>query len=301
MTQLSKEDRAIIKYRRQNGHSVRSIASDFMCSVSTVHHWSKEGRGCDRKHRTVQKLLLDHDGGTRAAQLLKSKEVGGARFVANQLSQEGHTERVPSRQTVVRAAKKAAKASGDTLKYVRGRPKKALTPANKQQRVAFCRANSRRNWRHVMFTDRCKFHFRYPGQKVRAGRWVSASDSDDGGVVKPNHPQCYNVYGGITPFGATKLIPVTGTSGMKCVYLTKQGKQGRNITAAEYKVVVSEGLLPCGQGKFSIGYVPNWVLQQDGDPTHRAAKAADTLKNLFNSVPKRMDACVKNEGGRIKY
>jgi len=80
------------------------------------------------------------------------------------------------------------------------------------------------------------------------------------------------VYGGITAFGATKLIPVTGTTGVKSRYLTKAGNQSRNITAAEYKVVVSEGLLPGGAGKFGSGYVRDWVLQQDGDPTHNAAK-----------------------------
>lgn len=80
------------------------------------------------------------------------------------------------------------------------------------------------------------------------GRWVNKSEGDDLEVFKPNLPQCYIVYGGITRFRATKLIPETGTSGMKSVYKNKKGVQARNITCEEHICVVSEGSLPGGKG-----------------------------------------------------
>lgn len=80
------------------------------------------------------------------------------------------------------------------------------------------------------------------------GRWVNKSERDDMEVIKPNLPQCYIVYGGITRYRATKLIPETGTSGMKSVYQNKKGVQARIIACEEYVCVVSEGSLPGGKG-----------------------------------------------------
>jgi hypothetical protein len=172
---------------------------------------SEEGRGPVRKRRNVRTLIFEHATAVRAAQLLKSQAEGGSKYVARQLFKEGRVVRVPSRQTVTRAARKASKETGDPVGYVRGRPKKGLTQANKKARVAFCRANLKRSWRNVIFTDRCRFHFTFAGTQVMPGRWVSRSEKDEVGVFKPNRAQCYNVYGGITRYGATTLIPVTGT------------------------------------------------------------------------------------------
>lgn len=276
MGQLTAEQRATIAYLHKTGKSVAHIQREVGCARATVSRWvkaSEEGRGPVRKRRNVRTLIFDHATAVRAAQLLKSQEEGGSKYVARQLFKEGRVVRVPSRQTVTRAAKKASKETGDPVGYVRGRPKKGLTQANKNARVAFCRANLKRSWRNVMFTDRCRFHFTFPGTKVMPGRWVSRSEKDEVGVFKPNRPQCYNVYGGITRYGATKLIPVTGTSGMRSVCRNQKGLPARNITCEEYRSVVSEGLLPGGEGIFSSVGKRSWVLQQDKDPTHGAATA----------------------------
>ena len=289
MGQLTLEQRAGIAYLREQGLTVRSIAMKVGCSPSTVQKWatsSKQGRGVARKRRDVKKRLLDSSAAQRAEQLLKSKHGGGARFASAQLFKEGLSVRLPSRYTVVRAAKEAAKESGDPLKYVRGPPKKGLLARNKKARLAFCRANSDRDWDKVMFTDRCKFHFRYPGNEVGAGAWTSASERGSGRVFTPNHPQCYNVYGGLTVHGTTKLMPVTGTSGVKGSYCNAKGVAARNITAAEYREVVGRHFLPSGEAIFGSHSVRSWVLQQDGDPTHRASKpvVAEFNRRRFSSV-----------------
>lgn len=282
MTQLTPQQRATIAYLHKQGRSVRSIACEIGCSKATVQRWvilSAHGRGVVRKPRVVKRRLLDDSAAKRAVQLLRSNEVGGARFAAAQLLREGHVSRAPSRQTLVRAAKHASKEAHDPLEFSRRLPKKGLTEATKNKRVAFCRANSNRDWDRVMFTDRCKFHFRFPGSKVQQGRWVNRSQKTGDRVFTPSHPQCYNVYGGITIHGTTKLIPVAGTDGQATRFHTQKGARAKNITAEEYKVVVGEHLLPAGEGLFSSHGVRNWVLQQDRDPTHTAAHPAVTKYN----------------------
>lgn len=271
-SQLRDGQRELIWYLHSERYSYEKIARKVGCSRATVSMWiarGKQGLGFSRKPRVVHNTLISTEAANRATQLLKSKCEGGARFVAGKLAQEGCVARVPSRQTVVRAAKAHAEASGDPLKYVRGRPKKGLTSKTKQQRLTFCLANRDTNFGNLMFTDRCRFYHRFPGSEVYGGRWVSASTENEQGVYTPNHPQCYNVYGGITRYGTTKLIPVTGTSQMTTNYVTKAGKPSRNITSDEYRSVVREGLLPEGNALF--GSMRDWVLQQDGDPTHKSA------------------------------
>lgn len=123
---------------------------------------------------------------------------------------------------------------------------------------------------NVLFTDRKKFHFSYPGCKVTAGAWVLEGQSLE--VPTVNHAQCQNVYAGITAFGMTKLHIVAGSSGHKTSYQNKQGKVAKNITSMEYGQVVKSTFLPQGKRIFSSQGISSWVLQQDNDPTHKAAK-----------------------------
>ena len=265
MSQLSDGQREHILLLHKKGFSYTQISRDLNISRSTVSYWVSKGPsglGRDRRPRVVGKRLVDDDAASRAAQLLRTGTEGGSRFVAGQLKKEGLVARVPSRQTVVRAAKSAAKAEGKPLIFRRGRPAKGLKPRNKQQRLAFCRANMKRDWRKVMFTDRVKFSFRYPGSRVAPGRWVTQGSSEENSVFTPNHPQVYNVYGGITVHGTTLLKPVTGTSGLQTDYKNLKGVASRNITAAEYRDVVGCLLLPGGDGIFTSAYKSDWVLQQ---------------------------------------
>ena len=62
--------------------------------------------------------------------------------------------------------------------------------------------------------------------------------------------------------------------------MNKKGEPARNITAAEYKDVVKDTLLPEGDRLFGRrGVLPNWVLQQDNDPTHKAAVEEVATRN----------------------
>jgi hypothetical protein len=131
--------------------------------------------------------------------------------------------------------------------------------------VEFARNNRKRDWSNVMFTDRKKFYFKYPGESVKAVRWeMVGKERRVGEVWRPNNPDAFNVYGGITKHGVTKLHMVAGTTGYTSGSKTSSGKQARNITAHEYRSVVQDKLLP--EGEAFLGR--NWVFQQDGDPAH---------------------------------
>ena len=99
--------------------------------------------------------------------------------VADQLFKEGVVERVLHKSTVIRAAKSHASKMGISLKYSQGLPKKELSPATKQKRLAFAKENAKRNWSLVLFTDRKKFGFKFPGVKVGQGKWLKACKRAD--------------------------------------------------------------------------------------------------------------------------
>lgn len=296
----------------------------------------------------------------RAVDLLLSGEVGGSEHVARKLYEEGLTNGKVASHTVVRNVKRWTADHGDQLICLRGRPRKVMTEQTRETRLSFAEANLRRNWKHVMITDRCRFYFRYPGSRVRRVRWCLRSHKHAEGVFRPNKPTCYNVYGGITRFGVTKLHAVTGTSKAQSNFKNQQGQAARNITKGEYREVLNQTLLKEGRRVFSAQGLSSFVLQQDNDPCHNVAgevigqwnkrtgaglvqllpnwppnspdlspienvwawvdaevagmgcktfeefcKAVDKtfasvpesmLKNLFDSIPKRLKTCIAHKG-----
>lgn len=203
-------------------------------------------------------------------ELLVEGKIGTAKVVANELHARGLTKQVAHRSTIVRCAKAIAKSKGETIRAVRGRPRKALAAATIQKRLLFCTLNQTRStWRTVMFTDRKRFTFTYPGTCVHAVTWVKRGEVRE--AYTPNHPLCVNVYAGLTWYGVTKLHIVAGTSKHKSIFKNKKGSVARNITQEEYKAVLMETLLPEGERIFRSQNVSSWTLQQDNDPSHKKA------------------------------
>jgi hypothetical protein len=118
-----------------------------------------------------------------------------------------------------------------------------------------------------MFTDRKKFIFTYPGARVNKVSWIRKGQERV--AFKSGHALGLNVYAGLTVFGMTKPHIVAGTSRMSTAFANKKGERAKNITSAEYEMVVMKTLLP--QGKCILGSqgITSWVLQQDNDPTHK--------------------------------
>ena len=222
--------------------------------------------------------MMSTDARKRAVELLVSGESGGLRFVAQQLKVEELTSKVLSVSTVSRGARAQAQADGDALVVLRGKPKKALTAKTKQARIRFARANRDKTWDRTCITDRCRFYFRYPGTRVRRVRWAKQSQKHQDAAFKPNHPSCLNVYGGITKYGATRLVKVTGTTNYKTDYKTQAGNVSRNITKNEYGDVAGV-LIDDADDLFAVHKITKWTWQQDNDPTHPAVKPVIAAHN----------------------
>lgn len=218
---------------------------------------------------------------SQAVELLCANTHGGAAAVAKELYSQGLTSKVLHRTTVARHAKAAAKAAGTPLRVVRGKPAKRLTLATKAKRLAFAKANKSRQWAHVLFTDRCKFHFTHPGVAVYPQQWARKGQAIEACAV--NHAQTVNVYAGISKFGVTHCHIVAGTSKHKSTYVTKQGKPAKNITSHEYEAVLTKTLLPQGKKLFSTQGIGSWTLQQDNDPSHSVANAVVSQWNKRHS------------------
>ena len=138
--------------------------------------------------------------------------------------------------------------------------------------MKFCEQHKAFNWNTVMFTDRCKFHFTYPGDKVGVCQWVRVGEDREANMV--NHASCLNVYAGITKYGVTPMCIVAGTTNQPTDFSNKKGDPAKNITSAEYQHVVLNHLLPEGRKIFNVPGISKWYLQQDNDPTHKKASVA---------------------------
>jgi hypothetical protein len=156
----------------------------------------------------------------RAHHMLLSGEHKGADGVAKQLFSEGLTPKVVSNSTLIRGAKGYGREIGKPIKCLRGKPAKRLTLDTKHKRLSFAMSNQNTNWSLVMFTDRKKFNFSYPGCKVKPTEWVLEGTQRQATAV--NHPLSFNLYAGLTKHGMTIHHQVAGTSKSKTTYKNKK-------------------------------------------------------------------------------
>ena len=189
--------------------------------------------------------------------------------MAKHLHEVGQTPLRVHRSTLTRAAKEVSKKRGLNLRAVRGKPPKRLNTFTKEKRLRFSKLNEHRSWNNVLFTDRCRFYFRYPGCKVHPVQWIE--DEEEREATKINHPMCINLYAGISRYGATACHLVAGTSKMKTQHVNNRKEEARNITNDEYEEVLKKTFLPEGTRIFTTQGFGSWVLQQDNDPTHKKA------------------------------
>jgi transposase len=275
MCRLSESERWRIIAYLECGRTAAWVADRMGVNIKTVRLWKgrhEQTGGVGVVRSKGRPPAMNVRARKRATDLLVTQECGGARYVAQELLAEKLTDHLVSAATVIRGAKRQSAEDGEPLTCQRGRPRKQLTAANKAQRLAFCLRERRRDWRRVMITDRVRFYHRYPGARVRPSRWVTRKRQGNAVAYRPNKPSCLNVYAGITRYGVTKLHIVTGTTRHTSDYKNLKGEPASNITKAEYTHVVARTLLPEGRRIFSGQGLSSWVLQQDGDPCHRAAK-----------------------------
>ncbi len=254
---------------------ISATARQLKLSRKVVSRWVTrytDTGGVTQASKSGRKPALSPAAAEQALELLLAKGSSGAQGVALQLHQQGLTPTKCHKTTIIRAAKKVAQKKGQSIQAFRGKPAKRLTHDTKSKRLIFCTFNKSRSWANVMFTDRKKFLFSYPGAKVQPVEWGYKGSSRQASMV--NHPQVVNIYAGITKYGVTACHVVAGTSKHKSTYFNQQGKVSRNITSSEYKDVLLTTLLPEGRRLFSAAGIASWVLQQDNDPSHKVASTA---------------------------
>ena len=209
-----------------------------------------------------------------------------AACAAAQLYKDGTVPRLLHKTSVIMAANRHAALLETDLRYLRGPPRKELSSATKTKRLAFAKANLKTNWKLVLFTDRKKFSFKYPGVKVGNGKWLKGSEEHIASQV--NHASTLNIYAGLSPYGMTLAHEVAGTKGLKTPFKNRKGQAARNITSEAYEMVMKETLLPGGRRLFSQGGgLASWTYQQDNDPAHKHASShINASNNLHGSSVK---------------
>jgi transposase len=284
---LSDEQKWGIIHTIKAGHTQKGVADSFGISRNVVgKYWKRYNAtgGVARQPGSGRKPIVNRDVEHKAMELVTGSDSLSADNAGKQLHAEGELLRAVHRTTIIRAAHRAAKRTGEKLWVQRSKPPKAMTTATKEKRLAFALANLQTDWSHVMFTDRKKFHFRYPGSKVKPCRWVRGPAKNcKATAYQPSRPQCLNIYAGITKYGVSKAHFVAGTSKYTPQHNNKKGQQAKNITESEYKVVVKETLLPEGRRLFTTQGISSWTLQMDGDPSHNCAPSVVKKWNKDNN------------------
>jgi len=272
---LSEERRWEIIHTWKRLESIRATAEECECNKEAVLRWVKryEATGGVSPKQPIRKSVVSTQAANQALHMLSGPSEPSAREVAIAMKENGMLPRVVSKSTIIRHAKKAAEAIDDKLQSYHGIPPKSLNAETRAKRLAFAKANLHTNWERVMFSDRKRFYFRFPGSIVKKSRWCLQSvrkKQRSKGIFKPSKPSCLNIYAGITRFGATNTREVAGTTGFKHNYRTKKGQGARNITTDQYVDVLQNVFLFEGRMKFGGS---SWTLQQDNDPTHKIAGA----------------------------
>lgn len=254
------------------GEKPATIARELHIKADTASKWIKRFQltgEVQPKRSSGRPRVLSAEAAKEAVEMLTSGQYSGAAAVARELHCRGLAPTTVAPSTLIRTARGEAKAQGDPIAPFRGRPAKQLSEGTKAKRVSFAKQHKRRAWDNTMFTDRKRFLWKHPGTAIKRVVWLRGGKQFT--AYTASHPKGVNVYAGVTKYGVTKAHFVTGTHKQLSGYENKRGERARNITAAEYEHVLKTTLLPEGCRMFGVRGVLSWELQQDNDPTHRAA------------------------------
>lgn len=269
MKAISEGRRWQIVFKAKELGSVKRAAEACKVNLKTAYKWVNRYRISDNgiikalRKPGPHRIMSDKAARTAADEILSQQMY--AETIAIKLFNEGIVSRIVHKSTLIRSAR-----TKEDLVAVRGKPRRDLTKTNMQKRLDFAKRHSSRGWGNVLFTDRKRFDFKYPGVKVLRVTWCRKNEKPRAFSV--NHPQSVNLYAGICKHGVTTCPIVSGTSKYKTPYKTKSGKAAKNIVTEEYAEVLKNTLLPEGNTLFDNNGQHTWILQQDGDPVHNQAK-----------------------------
>ena len=165
------------------------------------------------------------------------------------------------------------------LRHLRPKVVPILRAAQKQRRLKFAKQALRTelvSWRRVMITDSCIFRLGPRGRP--AGHWCTQATR--GSIGKAKHSHGVHVYMGMTWWGVTKLMFVTGTHKQVSKYTNPNtGQLYTRVGSLEYTDVLEQLFVPEGNRLFQHAgkWANNWQLQQDNAPAHKTKRNLDYI------------------------
>ena len=164
-------------------------------------------------------------------------------------------------ETVCRHAKKSG------LKIGAPRMNSEMTAKKKTQRVAFGLKHIQNgtDFQKWMFTD--SKYFCVSNDSIRC--WYKTGEQP--AIAHERHAPKVHVYLGVTYFGATKPLFVSGGA-QQSKFTNASGHACRGIGSLEYNEVILPHLIMEGNDIFiSRLYQNKWILQHDNAPSHTAS------------------------------
>ncbi len=252
--------------------SHKKLAGMAKCSQGAVQKTLaklKKGLPLEDAPRTGRPRKLQGEILKKAIQLGVAMPVGSSRTVAEELASEGLPIVDPS--TVRRALR------GAGVKY--GRAKKGFVISEKSRlaRLSFAatHGDGKTDFKGVMFTDSKIFVLDKSGGNI----WYVGGQRPTSSLPKSSLK--VHVYYGMTLFGPTEPVFVTGGGSQKSKFLNPKTKVPlRGVGAVEYSTEVLPRLIQDGDRLFAgkRAYAKDWLFQQDNAPAHTAKMSKAVLE-----------------------
>ena len=263
-------------YKMKPEASLRELSELAGCSKGVVQRTVaklKNNLSLQDAPRSGRPQSLQGAGLARAVQIGVGSSVGSSKHVSEQLSSEGFPVVHPN--TIRRAYRR------EGLCYGRAKRGLLLNDKIRAARLAFATKHGagRTDFRGVMFTDSKIFVLDKAGDKV----WYHEGNRPT--VAVPKSSIKVHVYYGVTFFGATKPVFVTGGGSQKSETLNpKTGIPLRRVGAEEYSKNVLPNLLADGDKLYSgeRSYARKWIFQQDNAPAHTAGLSKGVLESRMS-------------------
>lgn len=273
-----RQEAAILK-RHHPDWSYSKIANKLKCSHTFVSKWVGRDQAfgnVDDKPRSGRPAKADAAAQQQLVMAAQHPECRTAADIAAK-SQQDHQQQF-STSTVKRLLR------NNGLQHLPPVVKPMLTDNHKLHRLRFAKAilrrhkTSKRRW---LNTDSKVFPLHKMGRPLR--RWCKPAAR--GTVARPKHSIAAHVYMGISYWGTTKLMFMTGTHKQSSKFVNPKTKRlYAGVGSDEYTEVLSQLFVPEGNRLFQHAgqWADKWQLQQDNAPPH---KTATNMAYIAGHVP----------------
>ena len=257
--------------------SCRKIAKQIDCCHTLVSRWVARHAECEQLEDNPRSGRPPKADAAAVQHIVKTAQLAACRTAAGIASKVQQDIGLNCSLSTIRTVLKE-----NGMQHMSPRVVPQLTVRHKRARVRFARQYLRRDntsKRRFLCTDSKIFLLHKVGRF--AYRWCFPTAR--GTIPKYKHSIKAHVYMGISFWGATKLMFVTGTHQHPPKYWnSKKGQNHAGVAGEEYTKVLSELFVPEGKRLFQNTWAQKWQLQQDNAPPHRTV---ENLEYVAKNVP----------------